>query len=188
MRRVLKVFLIGVLAAFGFLFYRKNVSIVAVSKLSGQVATVPAVGTVADSSLASDFVAVARVIDGDTVDVSENGKGVRVRLLGINTPETLDPRKPVECFGPEASKKMHELLDDGEVRLETDPSQGLYDKYGRTLAYVFLPDGTDVNKLLVTQGFASEYTYKKPYKLQKEFRAAEAAAKLSGVGLWSACR
>ncbi len=188
MKKFLNLFTFIVLLTLGVLLYRQDISKTVSPKVEKQVAAGVAATPAAPRLAGPDFVLVARVVDGDTVDVLENSREVRVRLLGINTPETVDPRKPVECFGPEASKKMHELLADGEVRLETDPSQDLLDKYGRLLAYVFLPDGTDVNELMITQGFAREYTYKKPYKFQKEFRADQAAAKASGLGLWVACR
>jgi endonuclease YncB( thermonuclease family) len=79
---------------------------------------------------------IARVIDGDTVDVTRDGQTLRVRLIGIDTPETVDPRKPVECFGREASARAHELLDGQVVLLEDDLSQGDVDRYGRALCYL----------------------------------------------------
>ncbi len=88
---------------------------------------------------------VVKVIDGDTVDVLINGKTERLRLIGINTPETLDPRRPVECFGIEASNKAKELLTGKYVFLESDPSQGERDKYERLLRYVFLENGESFN-------------------------------------------
>ena len=128
---------------------------------------------------------VVRVVDGDTVDVLLNGETVRVRLIGINTPETVDPRKPVECFGKEASARAKELFEGKEVQMETDPSQSLYDKYGRLLTYLFLPDGTNVNELMIREGYAHEYTYHLPYKYQQDFKAAEKEARLSARGLWA---
>ncbi len=139
---------------------------------------------------ASDFASstsyrVLDVVDGDTIDVEVYGKRVRIRLLGINTPETVDPRKPVECFGTEASARAKALLMGTSVRVETDRTQGLFDKYGRVLAYIYLPDGTSVNKEMIMEGYAHEYTYRYPYKYQKEFKAAERAAHDGGSGLWS---
>jgi micrococcal nuclease len=129
--------------------------------------------------------AVAKVIDGDTISVSIHGAKETVRLIGIDTPETVDPRKPMQCFGKEASDKTKELLAGQRVVLEKDPSQGEYDKYGRTLAYVYRADGLFVNEYLVAQGFAHEYTYDAPYKYQAEFKAAQAEARLLGRGLWA---
>lgn len=127
---------------------------------------------------------VVHVVDGDTIDV-QKGKRVRVRFIGVDTPEVVDPRKPVQCFGEEASQETHALLDGKNVRLETDPSQGTYDIYGRLLAYVFLSDGTSIDEYLIAQGYGHEYTFRVPYKYQKEFKAAEAAAREAGRGLWA---
>jgi micrococcal nuclease len=124
-------------------------------------------------------------VDGDTVSVSIEGKTETVRFIGIDTPETVDPRKAVQCFGKEASDKTKELLAGQRVMLEKDPSQGERDKYGRLLAYVYRSDGLPVNEYLVEQGYAHEYTYSAPYKYQAEFRAAEAQARLLGRGLWA---
>ncbi len=133
------------------------------------------------------FPRVARVIDGDTIDIAMNAdmKPERVRLIGINTPETVDPRKPVECFGKEASLKMKELTEGKSVRIEGDSSQDAYDKYHRRLAYVFLLDGTFVNKEMIAEGYAYEYTYRVPYQYQEEFKAAEHSAREAGRGLWA---
>jgi len=187
MKKSFKIAVLAGVFAFGVLLYRHSLPTgFSSARVSQTAAPAVAVGT-ASRPLDPGFVLVDRVVDGDTIDVLEGGKVVRVRFIGINTPETVDPRKPVECFGPEASKKMHALLDGAEVRLETDPSQSEYDKYGRLLAYVFLPDGTDVNELMIREGYAHEYTYKKPYKFQKEFRAYQAAAKALHLGLWNVC-
>lgn len=85
--------------------------------------------------------AVDRVIDGDTVDVDLNGKIERIRLIGMNTPESVDPRRPVECFGKEASNRAKALLSGKTVYLETDDSQGTRDQYGRALRYIWLDNG-----------------------------------------------
>ncbi len=128
---------------------------------------------------------VAKVIDGDTLEVNRYGKLEKVRLIGIDTPETLDPRKPVQCFGKEASNKSKDLLTGKNVKLEFDPVVGEKDKYGRTLAYVW-QDGTLINLKLLKEGYAHEYTYRnQSYKYQGEFKSAQADAKNSQVGLWS---
>lgn len=128
---------------------------------------------------------VLKVVDGDTVHIEIAGKKETVRLIGINTPETVDPRRPVECFGKEASNKAKELLEGKKVRIETEASQGERDKYGRLLGYVFREDGLFVNNYLVTEGYAYEYTYNLPYKYQSEFKAAQHVAEKSGKGLWA---
>lgn len=137
------------------------------------------------TTIPSEFFAVVRVVDGDTIDVMENGTKVRVRLIGINTPETVDPRRTVQCFGAEASQKTKELLGGGFVKLVSDKTQDTYDKYGRRLAYIYTPDGTFVNLELITQGYAYEYTYRVPYAYQVEFKNAEHDARTMGRGLWA---
>jgi len=127
---------------------------------------------------------VVDVVDGDTLKVNMPDR-TTIRVIGINTPETVDPRKPVECFGREASARAHELLDGEDVSLEFDPSQGMLDRYGRTLAYIWLPDGRSLGETLIAEGYAYEYTYDTPYKYQDEYNAAEAAARDSEVGLWA---
>ena len=128
---------------------------------------------------------VVKVVDGDTVDVEIKGKIERLRLIGIDTPETVDPRKEVQCFGIEASNKAKELLSGKFVTLENDETQSERDRYGRLLRYVFLPDGTHFNKLMISEGFAYEYTYDEPYKYQAEFKQAQALAQSQNKGLWN---
>ena len=128
---------------------------------------------------------VAKVIDGDTLDISVSGSDVRIRLIGLDTPETVDPRKIVQCFGREASDKAKQMLTGTSVHLELDPSQGMYDKYGRVLAYIFLADDTLFNKYMIAEGYGHEYTYDLPYKYQNDFRAAEKSAREQQKGLWS---
>jgi micrococcal nuclease len=129
---------------------------------------------------------VASVTDGDTIKVRIIGKLETIRLIGIDTPETVDPRKPVQCFGKEASNQAMTIFKDKKVRLEVDPTQGDSDQYGRLLRYVFLEDGTFVNKKMIEDGFAHEYTFQsKPYKYQAEFKDAEKSAAASLRGLWA---
>ena len=128
---------------------------------------------------------VVKVIDGDTVAVEINGKKETIRLIGIDTPETVDPRKPVECFGIEASNKAKEILTGKSVKLEADSIVGERDKYGRLLRYIFLEDGTNFNKMMISEGYAYEYTYNSPYKYQDEFKQAEKEAKEAKEGLWA---
>lgn len=128
---------------------------------------------------------VVKVVDGDTIDVDIDGETSRLRLIGIDTPETVDPRKPVQCFGIAASNKAKELLSNRFVTLEADESQGNKDKYGRLLRYVFLPDGTNYGLFMISEGYAHEYTYNLPYKYQAEFKQAEIDAVNGNKGLWS---
>lgn len=128
---------------------------------------------------------VLSVTDGDTIRVSVNGQSTRVRLIGIDTPEVKDPGTPVQCFGREASRRAQELMTGAQVWLEYDPSQGRHDRFGRTLAYVWLNDNLLVNHQMVSEGFAHEYTYDDPYKYRDTFRDAQQAAQTAEVGLWN---
>jgi micrococcal nuclease len=126
---------------------------------------------------------VDRVIDGDTIDIKIDGNTKRVRLLGIDAPETKHPQKKVECYGQESVQFLKQLLENQNVIVEFDFSQDMEDRYGRMIAYVWLEDKL-VNLLMIEQGFAFEYTYKNEYKYQKEFIDAEAKAKSNQLGLW----
>ncbi len=131
-----------------------------------------------------DYHPVMAVVDGDTVKVNIDGKEEALRLIGMDTPETVDPRKPVQCFAKEASAKAKEILTGKRVKLEADPSQGERDKYDRLLRYLYLEDGTLYNQMMIEEGYAHEYTYNTPYKYQEEFKQAEARARESKKGFW----
>jgi len=128
---------------------------------------------------------VTKVIDGDTITISMNGVPKTIRLIGIDTPETVDPRTTVQCFGVEASNKAKELLTGKNVWIETDVITGQRDKYDRLLAYIYRDDGLFINRYLVEYGYAYEYTYNTPYKYQAEFKAAQKSAEAAGRGLWA---
>ena len=128
---------------------------------------------------------VLRVIDGDTIVVEINGTSEKVRLIGVNTPETVDPRKKVECFGKEASRFVTDILTGTSVSLEADVSQGERDRYGRLLRYVYLPDGTLFNKTIIAEGYGYEYTYHIPYRYMNEFKNAQYSAQKLKKGLWA---
>ena len=102
---------------------------------------------------------VLKVIDGDTIVVNVRGNQEVVRLLGIDTPESVDPRKPVQCFGKEASNKMKNYVLGKNVILIDDGTQGNRDRYGRLLRYVYLPNSvrTFINGEMVKQGFAFSF-------------------------------
>lgn len=119
-----------------------------------------------------------RVIDGDTIVLDGYET---VRLIGVDTPETKDPRKPVQFFGEEAYKFTQKLVEGKKVFLEFD--QTLKDKYGRTLAYVFLEDGTFVNAEIIKQGYGFAYT-EFPFKYMEQFRQYEREARQQSLGLW----
>ena len=154
-----------------------------VSAATGATTTAPIVAAPVQTAEPSH--PVVKVVDGDTLDVLVDGKTTRLRLIGLDTPETVDPRKPVQCFGKAASDKAKELLTGKTVRIEFDVSQGTLDKYGRTLAYVFLSNGTLFNEYMIAEGYGHEYTYNLPYKYQKEFKEAQRRAREEEKGLWA---
>lgn len=127
---------------------------------------------------------VTRVVDGDTVRVLIDGQDTAVRLIGIDTPETVAPNRPVECAGPEASVYAEQLMSGQDVYLELDASQGAYDTYGRVLAYVWLEDGVMVNLAMLQTGLAEEYTYDDPYTYQQLFQQTEQQAREDLLGQW----
>ncbi|MES3031373.1 MAG: thermonuclease family protein [Patescibacteria group bacterium] len=130
---------------------------------------------------------VHNVLDGDTFEVEVKGVVEKVRMIGVDTPETVDPRKPPQCFGSEASNETKKLLTDHFVYLEIDPTQYFYDKFGRILAYVKLDEGLFVNRHLLEKGFAREYTYGKAYALSKEFKKIQKESQIKKNGLWAVC-
>ena len=121
---------------------------------------------------------VERVVDGDTIIVEGVG---RVRLIGVDTPETVHPNRPVEFFGKEASAFTKRLLEGKRVRLEYD--QERTDRYGRTLAYVYLADGTFVNAEIIRRGYGHAYT-RFAFRYMDEFRQFEREARNNRRGLW----
>ncbi len=133
----------------------------------------------------TNFSEATRVVDGDTIVVEmANGTQEKVRLVGINTPETVARRRAVECYGREASQRMHGLVEGKLVRLEADPQAGERDKYGRLLRYVYLQDGTLVNEVMIRDGYAHENGYGHPYKMRERFRTLEREARDNHRGLW----
>ena len=145
----------------------------------GAVAAVVAAGLLALTPIPAAAQLVERVVDGDTIIVRGVG---RVRLIGVDTPETVDPRRPVEFFGREASAFTKRLLEGKRVRLEYDWERT--DRYGRTLAYVYLPDGVFANAEIIRQGYGHAYT-RFPFKYLDRFRALEREARTARRGLWS---
>ncbi len=134
---------------------------------------------------------VTRVIDGDTILLEGIGT---VRIIGIDTPELRSNKGGADCFAHEAKKQLEALIEGKLVYLEYDPSQDKLDRYGRTLAYVFLQDPlqvqlqqlkpTDLGLELISRGYAFEYTYRSPYKYQTQYKQAALKARQDGIGLW----
>ena len=128
------------------------------------------------------YAAVVRVIDGDTIEVRIDTKLYKVRYIGMNTPETVDPRRPVQCFGQEASKKNKQLVSEKIVELEKDVSET--DRYGRLLRYVYV-NGVMMNAELVRLGYARATSYPPDVRHQDTFKKLEAEARNAGRGLWA---
>lgn len=139
-----------------------------------------------DGALQANAV-VERVVDGDTIVVHLGATSEKVRLIGIDTPESVDPRQPVECFGPEASARLAELVPPGtSVRLEVDAEPR--DTYDRLLAYVHrASDGAFVNLAMVADGYANTLTIAPNVAYRDRLVEAERAARDAGLGLWAAC-
>lgn len=124
---------------------------------------------------------VARVIDGDTVELQD---GRRLRYIGVDTPETVAPGQPVQCYGPEASSRNKALVEGKVVGLEKDMSET--DSFGRLLRYVY-SDGWMVNAILVEEGYARARAFPPDTRYSSAFSALEAQAMAAGRGMWSAC-
>jgi micrococcal nuclease len=133
----------------------------------------------------SKYNTMVRVIDGDTIVVDINGKEEKVRLIGVNTPESVDPRRDVECFGKESTQYLESILrPDTKIYLEEDKTQNTKDRYNRLLRYVYTEDNTLINKEIIKNGYGYEYTYDKEYTHQKEFKDAQLYAEKNKLGLW----
>ena len=127
--------------------------------------------------------------DGDTIVVDMNGTEETLRFVGVDTPETHDPRKSVQCFGPEASAFTKKLISDagGKVRLASDAESTNRDRYDRLLRYIYLPDGRLVQDVLLKTGHAFYYPYF-PFTKSKQFAAEMNTAKQQKIGLWATCQ
>lgn len=134
----------------------------------------------------SDVATVIKVIDGDTVVLRLQGAIETVRLIGIDTPETVHPTKPVECFGPEASAFTHSLLEPKtQVRVQRDVEAR--DRYQRLLVYLYLLDGTFVNQELLRLGFARAMSIAPNMVYADRFASIETKTKENRIGLWLRC-
>lgn len=129
---------------------------------------------------------VLEVNDGDTIVVDMAGSKETIRLIGVDTPETHHPSKPVQCYGPEASDFTAQELSGAYVRLEADPESGNRDRYQRLLRYVYEEDGTLHNLELVEQGYGFA-VLAFPHTKMKSFIQAQGAAEVAKSGLWSNC-
>jgi len=132
------------------------------------------------------YYAITEVIDGDTIEVNMAGTRERVRMIGVDTPETKKPNAPVQCFGPQASEFAKATLSAKHVRLEADPTNDNRDRYGRLLRYVYLQDGSLFAEKLIASGHGFAYT-SFPFQKAEAFTALQHQAQTAKVGLWAAC-
>lgn len=137
-------------------------------------------------SVPEGFFPVLEVLDGDTIVVDLDGTEETVRLLGVDTPETRDPRRPVQCFGKQASDYTKQMLLGKAVKLVIDPSDDNRDSFGRLLRYIYIEDGTMINERLVYDGYAFAYE-KYPTARTTMLKQMEADAKKNNRGLWGGC-
>lgn len=129
---------------------------------------------------------VAYFVDGDTIAVHMNDTVEKVRFIGMDTPETHKPNTPVQCYGPAAAAFTKHTIGSQRVRLVSDSLSTDRDRYNRLLRYVYLSDGTDVNELLVQNGYAFYYPYF-PFTKSDQFAADQEAAMAAHKGLWGNC-
>ena len=127
---------------------------------------------------------VAYITDGDTFAVNMDGRTEKVRLIGVDTPETVKPNSPQECYGKIASDFTKHTLTDQTVRLEADPINQNRDRYNRLLRYAYLENGSLFNAKLISEGYAFAYL-SFPFSKSEEFRQLQAKAREDGVGLWA---
>ncbi len=168
-RRTLKLLLSLVLLLIGFYLSRH-----------------PSLSNKVNLALPAGTYQIARFDDGDTVVVKMNGREETIRFIGVDTPETHDPRKQVQCFGLAAAEFTKQQIGTQSIRLETDPLSTNRDRYNRLLRYVYLPDGRLLNAELIKQGYGFAYT-SFPFTKSAEFKAHEVTARQDGRGLWHDC-
>jgi len=165
-------------------YSKKSISALIVVLL---IAAGQALWTQSGGEIRGERVIVSKIYDGDTIVVGRGWRRTTIRLIGVDTPETVHPDKPVQFYGPEASDFTKRSLLGKWVRLEFDaPNRpgGNIDHYGRTLAYVITEDGKNFDLELVRLGYGRAYT-RFPFKHMNEFKAVERSTRARGLGMWS---
>jgi endonuclease YncB( thermonuclease family) len=127
---------------------------------------------------------VSKVYDGDTIAVNMDGREEKVRMIGVDTPETHKPNSPVECYGQQASEYTTKMLAGKEVKLEPDPLNQNRDRYQRLLRYIYTKDGQLYNAELIRQGYGFAYL-SFPFTKAEEFRQLQTKARANNAGLWA---
>lgn len=152
------------------------------TKQPPSIVTTPAENT----KIQPGYYSVSNFFDGDTFEVNMEGNTEKIRLIGVDTPETHDPRKDVQCFGEEASKFTKALIGNNPVRLEADPLNTNRDRYNRLLRYAYLPDGRQVNAEIIQQGYGFAYIIF-PFEQKEIFKSYQQEAQNHNRGLWATC-
>ena len=132
------------------------------------------------------YARVEQVVDGDTIVVRFGDNQERVRLIGVDTPETNHPNKAVQCFGKAATQYLQNLLAGSDVRLEMDSTNTNRDRYDRLLRYVYTEDELLVNDAIIRDGYGFAYTIF-PFEKSDQFRVAQQEAEMANRGLWAEC-
>ena len=130
---------------------------------------------------------VTEFVDGDTITVDMNGRSEKIRMIGVDTPETHDPRKSVECFGKAASEYTKQLIGDKPVRLEADQLSNNRDRYNRLLRHVYTHENKLVQAEIIRNGYGFAYV-SFPFSKLEEFRGYEKEARDQKRGLWAGCQ
>lgn len=130
---------------------------------------------------------VSRFVDGDTITVNMNGKAEKIRMIGVDTPETHKPNTPVQCYGPAAAAYTKNSLTGKKFRLVSDSLSTDRDRYDRLLRYVVLTNGTNFNMELISEGYGFYYPYF-PFTKSDDFAASQVLAKTENRGLWGNCK
>lgn len=155
----------------------------AVSLLYGRIPTF----NLEAPAITPGFYRVTHITDGDTFEVDMAGATEKIRMIGVDTPETKKPNSPVQCYGPEASEFTKRTLTGKSVRLEADPTNDNRDRYGRLLRYVYLQDGSLYQEQLISQGYSFAYTV---FQFQKaeSFTKLQHQSQQAKIGLWAQCQ
>ncbi|RWZ78077.1 MAG: hypothetical protein EOT04_03035, partial [Candidatus Chaera renei] len=155
---------------------------------AGRLGWLPAANLPAIPSAPPGSFRVVSFADGDTISVAMNGRIERIRLIGVDTPETAKNGVVGQCYAQAAAAFTRDQIKaDGSIRLQADPIGDNRDRYGRLLRYVYLPDGSQLNRRLIEEGYGFAYLFF-PFSQSADFAAAQNQARQNGKGLWSNCR